>query len=213
MDPNEQMVRAESLVGPQIGGMVHVQLSELDRLRADYVRAVKTAQELASHAKEIKITISTGDSSKNKFVKDAGLKEVLHYKGLDEVRSIIAEEEREKLVNEFTSLTKVLEQSRQETFAALEVQRDLKEQILRQRDEHLEERRKLNTKVRELELLVQERDTTIKEMTSVAETLEIETKSLTNEYNNAISNLEKLREQFNNLSSKYAKLKPFWKLW
>jgi len=60
---SEELMRVSDIPGPTVSGTVKMPLVEIDKLRADYLSAIKLAQNLEAKQGQIKITYSQGIDS------------------------------------------------------------------------------------------------------------------------------------------------------
>lgn len=204
------LARADSLGGPRLGGTVNVQLSELDQLRADYVNAVKAYKELALHVKEVRVVLVPGDDTGNQIVKGAGKKEVVTWKNMDEIRTVIAMEERNKLQTEIDQHNTRAEEAMQKVFAAESVLSDMKISTQEMRKDHAEEVKRHKRTIKEMEALLEEAKNNLAAVTAQLEEEVAAHNDLNTQY-------EKLKQQFDDISHKYVELeelqRPWWKFW
>lgn len=100
-----------NLAGPSITGTVTVGLLELDKMRLDHANAVKIAEELRNREKSVKVIIVEKQNSFDydrygrRFITDDKYIELsVDYKNLEDFRSLISQEEREKVTTELNNL-------------------------------------------------------------------------------------------------------------
>lgn len=110
-----ELVKASQLGLPHISGTVNVPLAELDRMRADHALAVKLAKELEERQAEVRViyaqyekTYNGCDHYGNVRYSDELVEKKVEYKGFEEFRSRIADEEKAKVQKEITRLKDTL---------------------------------------------------------------------------------------------------------
>lgn len=213
MENNEStalLAKADSLGGPQISGSVQVPLMELDQLRANYVNAVKAYKELALHVKEVRVVLVDGDDINNKVAKGTGKRESISWKNMDEIRSIVANEERGKLEKELAQHNTRAEEAHEKMRLAESALSDLKLSMLDLQKKHREQIKEKDADIKNLNLIVQEKNNEITELKKLLE-------ETINQANEQITQNEKLKAQFDDISHKYVALQEekglWWKFW
>lgn len=105
-----ELVKASQLGLPHISGTVNVPLAELDRMRADHALAVKLAKELEERQAEVRVTyyeeekVLDFDSRGKSYYKTKLTEKKVEYKGFNEFRDRIADEEKAKVQKEIDRL-------------------------------------------------------------------------------------------------------------
>jgi len=150
----EISIQASQLVMPSISGTVSVPLAELDRMRIDHANAIKLAQELERHQAEVRViymevrTVPAFDYSTGRYTntKTENIEKGRDYKGFDEFKDTIRQEEYLKLEKEITTL--------QKNFDAANSRVRVLEKTLIELEEHKKNEEVLTLKLAETEELL-----------------------------------------------------------
>lgn len=136
---SKEVSKQVALQGPSITGTVTVSLIELDNLRANHAAAVKYASELEAKQGQVRVTVVERGSigtyeldryGRQRYVNDERYSEIaVHYKGLDEFREIIRQEENEKVINDMRTLQATIKDKNNSLLAANQQILDLESEI------------------------------------------------------------------------------------
>lgn len=99
---SKELVRASELQMPSCSGTVSVPLAELDNMRAQHAKAVQVAKDLDEKQAMVKLVVTMQELDRNGYKLDKKT-EKIEYKGFEDFRANIAEEERKKLHDEIKS--------------------------------------------------------------------------------------------------------------
>lgn len=153
-----ELVKASQLGLPHISGTVNVPLAELDRMRADHALAVKLAKELEERQAEVKViyaqyekTYGGCDFHGNVQYRNELVEKKVEYKGFDEFRSRIADEEKAKVQKEITCL--------KDSVASIEAFSSKQgEELIKMTAEKKELVKALEERISDLKIITEERD-------------------------------------------------------
>jgi len=114
---------AMQLQPPQISGTVTVSLAEMDQLRQDHRNAIRLAQELEERQAVVKIIVTEEkqtmkteyrgrDVVPHSYPSFEYIQKSVEYKGFDEFREIIRQEEFKKIEKEFIDMSNSLDSNK-----------------------------------------------------------------------------------------------------
>lgn len=156
----KELISTDHLQMPRISGTVTVSLEEMDRMRSEHTQAVKVAQELESKQALVKITVEE-ERTTNKNIYHHGnilesypikeyIQKSVEYKGFDEFREIIRQEEFKKLEKQFSDMENNLNDCKKQSLD----QGMLITEIKKERDTYFKQLEKITAELTETKQLL-----------------------------------------------------------
>jgi hypothetical protein len=152
--PQGRDISTRHLQMPHISGTVTVSLEEMDRMRSQHAEAVRIAEELESKQALVKIIVEEvknimrhdyhGMHKLSSFPDTEYVQKSVEYKGFDEFREIIRQEEFKKLEKQFSDMERSMEDVKKSSLDLISRNTAIKK-------EHDEVFKKLSDTTKELE--------------------------------------------------------------